>query len=178
MKSQPYGKLRTGRKSKRETLLGNNAADRFYASMAGVAPQFQSEIAPKREYVKRDESNADDLEAAVLSEVALMLADHPLVLIAVRQNNGAAMNVSGAPVWFYRWMRRPAPKEPMLLPDVWGLLTDGTFWAIECKKRIWLFNPNDDREVKQKRFLSLVASNGGRSGFATSAGAARKIIDG
>lgn len=42
-----------GRPSRREQLEANNRADAYYAAMAGMEPQAQNVIAPKRERVRR-----------------------------------------------------------------------------------------------------------------------------
>ena len=160
---------RTGfRKSLRDTLAANNAADRYYAAMAGVEPQAQSVIAPKRAYTK---SAPEELEGATLRAVGDLLAVHPRVLLAVRQNGGA-MEYRGAggrpvPVWFYRIIREPRDVK-VRIADYWGFLTDMRPFAVECKRRNWTA-PHGEREQSQAAFLGMIRALGGIGIFATDA---------
>ena len=109
------------------------------------------------------------LEAEVLRSIADLLAVHPQVAFAVRQNSGMASYEakSGryAPVRFYAWIKRPAP---MTLPDIWGQLKDGRLLALEVKRSGWT-KPYDKRELQQAAFLMLIRSMGGIGEFVTSA---------
>ena len=115
------------------------------------------------------------LEAPVVAAIADLLAVHPRVLFAVRQNTGAASYEakSGkyAPVFFYRILTR----QDVTITDFWGLLRDGRPFAIEAKAPGWKA-PRDDRERRQYMFLSLIRNCGGISGFATSAEEANAIL--
>ena len=83
-------------------------------------------------------------------------------------------NGKDIPVWFWRWIKSG---EKMTICDYWGAATWGMF-AIEAKKRDWKFNPANERERKQKAFIDLIISLGGRGGFATCYEDAVKILEG
>jgi len=108
----------------------------------------------------------EDLEKHVVRAVGDLLAVHPRVLIAWRQNSGAASYeaASGkwAPVWFYKLVT----SQPVRLPDYLGILRDHRFLAIECKRPSWT-KPTDKREFEQAAFLMLVRNIGGIGEFIT-----------
>lgn len=171
---------RSVRKSLRDTYRENNAADKFYASMFGKEPVAQTAVSPKRVIVNR--SDASELEASVQKEVAEVLALHSQVVMCVRQNTGAASMVGKGgevyPVWFYRWIKNPAE---MTITDFWGFMRAGPAFvpfAIECKRRDWKPNFNNDRENKQRSFIEFIQRIGGRGGFCTSAEHAVEILAG
>src|SRR5262245_31173270 len=92
---------------------------------------------PKRSYTPPDPA---DSEAPVLAAVGELLAAHPAVSFAARQNTGA-MHVQGRdghayPVWFYKLVRRPGASD-IAITDYWGFLKDGRAFAIECKRPSW-----------------------------------------
>ncbi len=136
----------------------------------------EASIKPKRVIVNH--SDADELEGAVMREVAELLGVHPLVLWAVRQNSGSAAmrgrNGEVIPVWFYRWVRRR--HRHMRITDYWGLLTTGRMFAIECKRRNWT-SPSDQRELEQLAFIEVVREAGGVGGFVTSQEQAKVILE-
>lgn len=153
-----------GRKSLRETLAENQKALNSWGAAFGKSvPQIA--IKPKREIVNR--ADASELEASVINEVGALLAHHPRVLFAVRQNSGAAYltgrDGKDVPVWFYKIIRSRLPQR---ISDYWGLLTNGRMFAIECKRRSWT-KPTDKREEEQQAFLETVRGTGGVALFAT-----------
>lgn len=109
-------------------------------------------------------TDKSQLEAAVQREVFSVLAKHPAVLFAVRQNSGMAMS-GNSPIWFYRWARRNGIE--MTLTDFWGLLRDGRMFCMECKRRDWK-RVSGAREIQQQAFIDVVKSAGGVGGFVTS----------
>ena len=115
------------------------------------------------------------LEGPVVAAVAELLAVHPKVLFAVRQNSGAASyeakSGKWAPVWFYRVVTG----QPVTLPDFWGIMRDGRMLALEAKRPGWR-SPRDDRERRQWAFLQIVANCGGIAGFVTSAEEANALL--
>lgn len=117
-----------------------------------------------------------DLEKHVLRAVSDLLAVHPAVLIAIRQNSGAASYEAKtgkyAPLWFYQWIRSP---ESMTLPDVWGMLITGRMFFFECKRPSWT-KPSDDRERRQALFLDLMRAKGAISAFITDAERANEML--
>lgn len=116
------------------------------------------------------------LEADVLRAVTDLLAVHPRVIFAVRQNSGQASYEakSGkyAPVAFYKWIKAP---KPVTLPDVWGLLNSGKFFFLEVKRGGWT-GPRDDRERKQAAFLALAIEWGALAAFVTDADQVDKVL--
>jgi len=153
----------------RDVLAKNNASDRFLASMAGKAPMAQSVIAPKRAYTKPD---LEDTEAPVLAAVGELLHYHPQVLLAIRQNSGAAQTETGAPIWFFKVFRSPPE---FTLTDYWGFLRDGRPFAFECKRPSFT-TPRTERELKQQSHIHLIESIGGISGFVRSAQEAQCLL--
>ncbi len=178
----------------RQSIEAANRADRFYAGMAGVEPQNQTILAPPRHHTRNPPMDGVDIDAAhkrrdlegpVVKAIGELLAAHPLVLFAVRQNSGAASYEakSGhyAPVHFYRILTHG---KEITITDFWGILRHedwilppSRLLAIEAKAPGWT-KPRTEREFKQANFLALVRNAGGRAGFATSADEAKAIIEG
>lgn len=146
-----------------------------YAALTDNTPVDLGYVPPKREI--KNHSDKSELEAAVLREVGELLAVHPLVLFAVRQNSGAAYltGKGGAdvPVWFYKFVRS---RTPLRISDYWGLLTDGRPFAVECKRRDWK-TPSGQREIEQRDFLLTIRGAGGTACFATCADDVVKMLD-
>lgn len=159
-----------GRKTLRDKMHENQRGLDDWALTFGKEQMLNIPVKPKRQIVNR--SDGDELESAVLREVGELLAWHPKVLFAVRQNSGAAYlpgkNGADMPVFFYKIIR--TRYGPMRLPDFWGLLTNGRMFAVECKRRSWS-RPTDQREREQQAFLEMVKHAGGVALFTTSAGA-------
>jgi len=176
------------RPSRREIILQNNATTRFYAG-ASERPDANENLAkslvpepPKRHRVKRcDGKPIVPLEADVVRAIGELLAVHPRVLFAVRQNSGAASYeaASGkwAPIWFYRVLT----SQPVTITDFWGLLRpvgDGPAipFCLEAKREGWS-KPRDSREQKQALFISLIQNCGGVSGFVRNVDEAKAILE-
>lgn len=173
------------RQSHQDTLREMNRANAGQEAMfgdlrnaKGIEPLEQLALKVKRG--GGDPRNATDidrvhrkqpipLEAEVLRAICELLAAHPKVLIAVRQNTGAASYEAKtgryAPVHFYKLIKRPVE---MTLPDIWGLLKDGRYFACEVKREDFT-KPRNEREFRQAAFLSAVRNCGGIGIFATSA---------
>ena len=147
--------------SLREQRIAVNKALEFYAVMSGkpTPDGLANVIAPKRKYTKHA---IEETEAPVLDAVGDVLWKHPRVLLAIRQNSGAAGYVQ-----FFRIIRQPEGVK-LKMPDYWGFLTDGTPYAIECKKPDWS-KPVNEREESQAAFLGMIRGLGGIGIFATSA---------
>jgi hypothetical protein len=161
------------KKSLRDVTAENYKAEKAWANAYGV--KVRDDLAPVAEKRTNTKQMSDNnREDAVLREVAQLLAVHPKVLFAVRQNSGMAYNEAKAPIYFYRWVKI---KVKMRISDLWGMLTDGRMFAIECKNREWT-KPSGIRELEQKEFLDAVKNAGGASGFVTSAEQAQRIIEG
>ncbi len=110
-----------------------------------------------------------DLEGPVVKAISELLAVHPRILFAVRQNTGSASYEakSGkyAPVQFYRKLTHGGE---ITITDFWGILKDGRMFACEAKAPGFK-GPRTDREMAQANFLALVRNAGGVSLFATGA---------
>lgn len=117
------------------------------------------------------------LEKETLHDVCAMLAVHPKVVFAIRQNSGSASyeakSGKWAPVHFYSFVKWP---EPMTMPDVSGMLLGGKFFFLEIKRVNWT-KPRDERERKQKAFLDTVRARGALAGFCVSVAGAKAAID-
>lgn len=177
------GKPRTMRfkPSLKQTVADHEKAIRWMCSMAGKpVPAEFAERAPEpakaaaKPRKPPTPTDKQQLEAAVQREVFSVLAKHPAVLFAVRQNSGAAMS-GDTPIWFYRWARRNGLD--MTLTDFWGMLRDGRMFAMECKRRDWK-RVSGAREIQQQEFINVVRSAGGVGGFVTSAEDAMEILNG
>lgn len=118
---------------------------------------------------------ADGGEAPVVAAVGGLLAVHPKVLCAWRQNSGAASYeaASGryAPIFFYRVVTG----QPVRLPDYLGIMRSGAMLALECKRPTWKA-PRDKREYEQAAFLMLVNNSGGIGAFVRSVDDVRKLL--
>lgn len=164
--------------SLKQTVAEHEKAIRWMCNMAGkpVPAEFAEKPAapakPKAASKPTTPTDKNDLEAAVQREVFSVLAKHPAVLFAVRQNSGMAMS-GDAPVFFYRWARRNGLD--MTLTDFWGLLTDGRMFCMECKRRDWK-RVSGAREIQQQEFINVVRSAGGVGGFVTCAEDAIAIL--
>lgn len=164
------------RRTFRETLEANQKAENFWADMSGKPRRenkILAELGPKR---TRKDADPADSEGPVKHAVGDLLAAHPQVLLAVRQNSGA-MQVQGAdgrpiPIWFYKIVRKP---QDMTFPDYWGFLTSGKPFALECKRPSWK-KPSTDRELKQRAFIEMICALGGVGGFVRSADEALAVL--
>ena len=167
------------KKSLKQTIAENNKGHALWGAMSGkpVPEDFQSKPEPAKTTRKPPTaSDPHELEASVQREVFSVLAKHPAVLFAVRQNSGAAMS-GNVPIWFYRWARRNGVE--MTLTDFWGMLNRGDrgfcMFALECKRRDWK-RVSGTREMQQSNFIDVVRSAGGVGGFVTCAEDAMGIL--
>lgn len=149
-----------------------DAAHKFVATVVAAIPPAPKKRAVKSEGVDIDAIHGNKrtpLESEVVSAISQLLTRHPKVLLAVRQNSGAASYeaASGkyAPVVFYRILTHASE---LTITDFWGILKDGRPFAIEAKREGFKV-PRNDREFKQANFLALVRNIGGIGIFATSA---------
>ncbi len=165
------------KRSLKDQVADNQRIAAFYAKDGKApdlphSPQYLGE--PKRKITHK--SDKEELEGSVLKEVGEIILLAPSVLIAWRQNGGAAQAADGVfRIWFYRWIKRPVDK--MVLVDFLGILKYplGRMLAIECKRRHWHYT-GTEREVKQKAFIDSVIASGGRGGFVTSAEQALALL--
>lgn len=169
------GSLAMKRKPLRDTIAANERALRGLCFAAGkpIPAGFEERATePVKQRAVAKPTDPTQLEAAVSREIAEVLARHPKVLFAVRQNSGMS-EFGENKVWFYRWARRRGVE--MTLCDYWGCLTDGRMFAIEAKRRSWT-RVSDKREEMQQAFINVVISAGGVGGFATSGERALEIL--
>ena len=160
------------RKSAAETLRDNLAAHEHYAAMTGKPiPDHIPRPGAKQTRTPHVPSPLD--EAAISKAIWSLLQSHPLVVLAVRINSGAARSDDGAHVQFHRWCK---PKSGMRMSDDVCVLRGGIICCIEVKRGDWR-GPSGDREREQDQFLLAVRKAGGRAGFATSVDMALRIIE-
>lgn len=155
------------KKPLRETRLLNQSGHKFYGAMYGKPPMIDENLKPERKI--KNHSDKHELEASVIADISKLLANHPNVLFARRNNSGTAYlpgrDGKDMPVQFTRIIKSPVP---MRIPDIDGYLIDGRKFAIECKRRNWT-KPTDQREHEQAAFLQMVRDAGGIGVFATCA---------
>ena len=156
--------MKRGRKSPADQKRSINAAFDFLG-----LPQFKSKV---RDYKPREDHA--DLEKHVIADVWPLLAEHPNVLFAVRQNSGALTyekDGDSVPVWLCRIVT----KQPVRISDFWGFLKDGRPFAMECKRPSWK-KPSDKREFEQAAYHMLIQNIGGVAGFVRSEEEARALL--
>lgn len=149
--------FRRGRPSHRDTLLANNAADRYYAAMAGVEPQFQAVVPDKRTVRPRDPSKV--YEKDVLADILQALRSDPRVALVMRQQSGV----------FVEGNRHIRVGTPGTL-DVGGMLIGGRHFEIEAKR------PGGKPDERQADRIEAINRNGGIAGYATSAEEALALL--
>ena len=150
------------KRSHNDILRANDTAMRFLATGREVPPELLNNPPPKRE-----RAAPRKLEAPVVAAISDLLAVHPKVLFAVRQNSGMASYEakSGkyAPVLFYRILTHG---KEVTVTDFCGILKDGRMLAIEAKAPGFK-RPSTEREYAQANFLNLVTNAGGIALFAS-----------
>ena len=190
---------RTFRPRLRDTVAANmralqmlGATDEDIAGHeASIEPYLQKQRGPRK---PRDPSVADQTEAPVIAAVSELLATHPQVAFACRQNAGAFTYQTKAgrtaPVFFFKLLKHS--KDDLTLTDFWGFLqvrnlvepTDGLRvelhrvipFAIEAKRPSWK-EPREPREFRQAAFIMLIRNLGGVGGFVRSADEAARILE-
>jgi hypothetical protein len=163
-----------GRKSPAERKRAVNAQLRFLAagSENPRAPELLAMQQKVRAYKPREDH--DDLEKHTLAAVGELLAVHPKVLFAVRQNSGALQyerDGKMVPVWLCRIVT----SQQVRISDYWGFLRDGRPLALECKRPSWK-EPTDQREFEQAAFLMLIRNLGGTGEFVRNADEANAAL--
>ena len=136
-----------GRKSLRDILLENQAANNFYQAMLGgeTPPQvIKIPDAPKKR-IKSDVPRTDLLEKDIQKQILMLLKRHPKVQWVARFNSGTF--VSGD--------RYISSNSQSGMSDILGMLKGGRLFAIECKSRTGKIMPH------QQEFLDLINDGGG-----------------
>lgn len=148
------------------------------AALELLGVPIRNEIRPKKERASNGSgASTGALEKDVLHAVGQFLAVHPRVLLAVRQNSGAAQyeaNGKAIPIWFYKLVKH-AGEADITITDYWGFLRDGRPFALECKRESWR-TVSGDREKKQQAFIHLIEAIGGRGGFVRNVKDAEEIL--
>ena len=136
-----------GRKSLRDILLENQAANNFYQAMLGgeTPPQvIKIPDAPKKR-IKSDVPRTYLLEKDIQKQILMLLKRHPKVQWVARFNSGTF--VSGD--------RYISSNSQSGMSDILGMLKGGRLFAIECKSRTGKIMPH------QQDFLDLINNGGG-----------------
>ena len=136
-----------GRKSLRDILLENQAANNLYQAMLGgeTPPQvIKIPDAPKKR-IKSDVPRTDLLEKDIQKQILMLLKRHPKVQWVARFNSGTF--VSGD--------RYISSNSQSGMSDILGMLKGGRLFAIECKSRTGRIQPH------QQDFLDLINEGGG-----------------
>lgn len=157
-------------------LLGATDAD-IAEHKEAVEPYLPKQRGP------RQPSDPADTEAPVIAAVSELLASHPRVLFACRQNSGAFTYETKAgrtaPVYFFKLLKHS--KDEMTLTDFWGLVEWGTPvkrivpFALEAKRPSWK-EPREPREFRQAAFIAMIRNCGGVGGFVRSVDDAAEIL--
>ena len=173
--------MRRSYKPRLRATVAQNAA--YLKAMGASATDIDAIHARTQQYLPkqrapRTEPRISDpalTEAPVIQAVAQLLARHPKVLFAVRQNGGAftyeKADGRSAPVWFYKIITT----QDCTISDFWGILRDGRLFAIEAKRPSWK-KPSNEREYRQWAFVKMVQNLGGVGGFVRSADEAAEIL--
>lgn len=150
-----------GRESFRERLEKNNAADSFYAAMAGIAPKCQAAIPEKRARIRRpvDGKPAVPLERDVLRAVLAALRLDPRVARVERSQSGV----------FKEGERYVRVGERGKL-DITGMLKGGRYFEIECKR------PGAKPDPRQAERIQQIKAQGGISGYCWSVESALALL--
>ncbi len=146
--------------SLKDTLRANDRAIRGLALLSGrdVPPELLNNVPDAK-----PRTAPRDLEGPVVKAISELLAIHPKILFATRQNSGAAGEFSH--IKFYRILTHG---KEITITDFWGILHDGRPFACEAKAPGFK-EPRTDREFAQANFLSMVRNAGGVALFATNA---------
>lgn len=146
------------KKSFRETLEENDAAQLFYGAMTGKEPpsNWMNNLAPKRKYTKR--ASTEPSESEILKAIMQCVKHHPKVAIVWRQNSGVAEYGTGREK---RYVRANSARG---MSDVMGTLKTGRILAIEVKSRTGKLHDH------QAAFLQKINDAGGLGFVARSVG--------
>ena len=135
------------KKTFRETLEANDAAQRAWGAMFGkpVPDHLLTNVGPKRKYVKGTEPS----EADILKACLKLLKAHPKVAIAYRVNSGTFEMGSGDNK---RYIRANTQRG---ISDIMGALKDGRVLACEVKSAKGIAHEH------QQAFLDKINAAGG-----------------
>lgn len=160
------------RKPLRETIARNQQSMDLYAALSDRPRVMLTAPPPPKPRAPRTPSPPELRESHTMAEVFAVLRSHPDVAWFARMNSGASTD-DDRYVTFYRLyipQQRVATKG---ISDYIGQLCDGTFFAIECKRR----GVTKATEAQQT-YLDAVRRNGGLAGVAQSGDDAVGILAG
>ena len=137
-----------GRKSLRDTMLANQNAMQFYATMAGK-PMLENTViampnAPKKR-TPPSEVRKEPLEKEIQKQILMLLRKHPKIAWVARFNSGT----------FVDGDRFITSNSQSGMSDILGMFKGGRMFAIECKSRTGRIMPH------QQDFLDLINAGGG-----------------
>ena len=84
-----------------------------------------------------------------------------------RNNVGVMIDSRGVPVRYGLANESPAVNMVIKSADLIGIKPGGQFVSRECKASGWKFNPNNPRDVAQKRWMDLINMMGGDAAIST-----------
>ena len=84
-----------------------------------------------------------------------------------RNNLGVFIDGRGVPVRYGLANESPAVNAMFKSADLIGIKPGGQFVSRECKASGWKFNPNNPRDVAQKRWMDLINMMGGDATIST-----------
>ena len=123
---------------------------------------------PRRFHLLPDNPREIERQAGIVR----YLMQEPRVAFFVRQNSGATQRHSTI-VWFYKlFIRGGEARNGKGISDLYGLLKDGRFFALEVKVPGKITTPD------QAVFLRTVAEHGGISGVVEDWQQAKQLIAG
>lgn len=161
-----------GRETLRERIIKNNAADRWYAAMAGKDPMFQQEVPPERKRPATRGSDGRPLESDVNKAIKDII-DADKTLRVWRNNRGLAeygnvkvkygVGPNGAADWIgYRVVK--------VTQDMVGK-SIAQFVALEAKR------PGEKPDANQQWFIDRTKAEGGAAGWADSGDVAKQLLE-
>lgn len=166
---------RKPRLTMRQTLERNNAADRYYAAMAGKPPQFQAPLKPQRAAPK---PSGLPLESDIQADIIAFLRNHPKVKLVERHNSGTAVeqNSEGKKRFIRYSTVFKVNGQRMRKSDIDCTLTNGKRFVCEVKRPPWK-RPTDQREYEQAAYIEHIKAATGYGLFATSVEQVASYLD-
>ncbi len=105
-------------------------------------------------------------EAAVQNDIRLAASELNIMLF--RNNVGVCEDITGRIIRYGLANDSAQMNRRIKSSDLIGVLLDGRFLAVECKREGWKFKKSDTRAVAQKAFIDVIRQRCGVAGFVTS----------
>lgn len=115
-----------------------------------------------------------DRESSVQAAIRLRAAELGWWLL--RNNVGAYKDAKGRLVRYGLANSSPQEHDMYHSSDLIGIGPMGLALAVECKPRGWTYDPSDDHEAAQERFLARVRKAGGIGIFCTDARQLERLV--